>query len=197
MHCQQDGAKNRVSSRNRLWYLGIVTMKILGPSAIRRLLNIWAPFGKNIVVMGLKLNSVEMAHFLAKKGKKVTVVDTGDKFPNRNSAVYNGDREAAERPMAHVRTFCIDELAEMGAQFLLGVKYEEITDKGLVITNKEGKRQTLEADTIVCEADYIPNTELSQKLAGLSAELHLVGDCVEPVGMSEAINNGARIGRTI
>jgi thioredoxin reductase len=85
----------------------------------------------------------------------------------------------------------------MGVPILLGVKYEEITDQGLVIRNKQGEHQTIEADTIVAAATYRPNTELSKALAGIPTELHLVGDCHEPVGILEAIHDGGRIGRLL
>ena len=40
-------------------------------------------------------------------------------------------------------------LNEKGMTMLAGVKYERITDEGLVVTTKEGERKTLEADSII------------------------------------------------
>ena len=52
---------------------------------------------------------------------------------------------------------------------LTGVSYEEITSEGLVITNKEGKKQTIPADTIVLAVGARPNTALLSILEGKGA----------------------------
>ena len=54
---------------------------------------------------------------------------------------------------------------------ITGVKeYVEITDKGLTIVNKDGKKETIEADTIVpalpLTAEHGPLRELSKKRTG-------------------------------
>ena len=48
-----------------------------------------------------------------------------------------------------LKPLLLDWLENKGVLMLAGVTYEEITDKGLVIIDKEGKRRTLEADTII------------------------------------------------
>ena len=73
------------------------------------------------------------------------------------------------------------------------VRYEEITDKGLAITTKEGKRQTIEADTIVPALSLRPNVELLKTLEGKVPEIHLIGDCSEPRLIIDAIGDGSRI----
>ncbi|MDI7259197.1 MAG: FAD-dependent oxidoreductase [Thermodesulfobacteriota bacterium] len=184
------------SFRRSLWYVGMIIMKVFGPSTIRRLLRLYAPFGKKVAVMGLKLHSVEIAHFMAQSGKKVIIVDAGDKIPEQENAVHAGET-TAERPMPQLRARFIQGMLSMGVPILLGVKYEEITPKGLVVRNKQGERQTIEADTIIAAAIYRPNTELFKSLNGIPTELHLVGDCHEPVGILEAIHDGSRIGRIL
>jgi len=80
---------------------------------------------------------------------------------------------------------------------LTGVRYEEITDKGLVIRDKEGQRQNVEADTVVLATGAIPNTELAADLKRQNAAVHLIGDCVTPGKITDAIRDGARVGREI
>ena len=58
---------------------------------------------------------------------------------------------------------------------LTSVKWEEVTDEGLVITTKEGERKTLPADTILLATGFEPNTELFEALEGKFPEIYRVG----------------------
>jgi thioredoxin reductase len=78
---------------------------------------------------------------------------------------------------------------------LPGVRVEEITDPGLTITTKEGKRQTLEADTIVTALPLLPNTKLLRELEGTVPEVYAIGDCKDPHLIVGAIADGSRIAR--
>jgi thioredoxin reductase len=77
------------------------------------------------------------------------------------------------------------------------VNYKEITDEGLVITTKAGKRQTIEADTIVTAMPLQSNNELSKSLEGSVPEFYTIGDCREPHLIVDAIADGSRIARVI
>ena len=88
-------------------------------------------------------------------------------------------------------------LAKKGVTMLTGVKYEEITDKGLVIATKEGKKQIIEADNILPALPLSPNTELLQVIEDKVSEVYPVGDCREPHRILHAIHDGSRVGRLI
>lgn len=88
-------------------------------------------------------------------------------------------------------------LAKKGCTLLSGVKYEEITDKGLAIVTKEGEKQTIEADTILPALRLSPNTALFETLKGKAPEIYLVGDAREPHLILEAIGEGYKIALTI
>jgi thioredoxin reductase len=96
-----------------------------------------------------------------------------------------------------VKQLLLNWLAEKGTTMLTGVKYEEVTDKGLVITTKDGKKQTIEADTIVTALPMLPNTALLESLDGLVPEVYNVGDCHDPQLIVNAVADGSRIGRVI
>lgn len=74
-----------------------------------------------------------------------------------------------------------------------GVKYEEITDKGLTVTIDEGKRQTIAADTILLALPLSPDNRLLQTLKSKNLDLNTVGDCNEPRLILDAIADGPRI----
>ena len=79
-----------------------------------------------------------------------------------------------------------------------GVKeYVEITEKGLTIVNQEGKRQIIEADSIVTALPLTPNDELLNRIKGKVPEVYAVGDCRQPLLIADAIGTGLRTAREI
>jgi 2,4-dienoyl-CoA reductase (NADPH2) len=149
---------------------------------LRPLTKVWMPIGKRVVIMGGNIQGCQTAEFLVKRGRKVTIVDTAEE-------IGEGLLEAFVKP--HL----LNWLDEKGVAMLPGVTYEEITDKGLTITTKEGKKQTLEADTIVTALPLLPNTELLKELDGIVPEVYAIGDCKDPHLIVDAIADGARIAR--
>ena len=88
-------------------------------------------------------------------------------------------------------------LEQKGVPLFSGVKYEEITDKGLTITTKEGEKKILAADTIVPALPMVPDTEFVKSLKGTAPEIYQIGDCGDPALIIDAIGDGSRIGRAI
>lgn len=139
--------------------------------------------GNRVVVIGGELVACETADYLAQKGKIVTIMRRGP------SMAANLNPRARDNLLAR--------LTRNGVTMLTSVRYEEITDRGLVITDKEGNRQNIEADTVVLATGAIQNTELATQLEGQDITLHLIGDCVTPGKIIDAIRDGARVGREI
>ncbi len=155
----------------------------LGPKALGWLTRFWMPIGKRVVVIGGAIQGCELAEFLVKRGRKVTIVDTAE-------AMGEGMTEDDKGQLFKL-------LAKKGATMMTEVKYEEITDKGLAIITKDGKRETLEADTIVLAMPLQPNTDLIKSLIGEVPEVYPIGDCREPRLIADAIADGSRIAYTI
>lgn len=141
-----------------------------------------ATTGSKIVVIGGGLVGCETAEFLAEKGRKVTIVEMLE--------------EMAVEFTSLVRMPLLQRLASKGIDMLTSAICEEITNKGVTVT-KEGKRQNLEADTIVLATGMTANRELVEQLRGKVPEIYAIGDCVEPRRIPEAIADGARVGRAI
>jgi 2,4-dienoyl-CoA reductase-like NADH-dependent reductase (Old Yellow Enzyme family)/thioredoxin reductase len=135
--------------------------------------------GNKVVVIGGELVGCETAEFLADKGKRVTVTRRGP--------------EMALRVGPTLRRFFLDRLREKGVTLLTEIIYNEVTPRGLVVTTKEGERRTIEADAIVLAAGAIPNRGLYEEIKGKAPEVYLVGDCVEPRTIRDAIAEGYRI----
>lgn len=157
--------------------------RLLGPEALNRLTKFWMPIGKRVVIMGGAIQGCELAEFLVKRNRKVTIVDTGED-PGRGMTVDNQRR-------------LLRWLDEKGTVILTRVRYEEITNKGLVVTDKEGKRTTIESDTIIPILPLQPNTGLIKSLEKAAPEFYPVGDCREPRLIADAISDGWEIACTI
>lgn len=137
--------------------------------------------GEKVVIIGGEMVGCETAEFLADRGKKVTVVRRGPRMATKVGAVQ--------------RVRLLARLAEKGVSLLPGVqKYEEITDAGLVLIDRDGQKRTIEADTIVIAAGAKGNIELAKQLEGKISSLYVIGDCAEPRDIMEAIDEGFRVG---
>ena len=85
-----------------------------------------------------------------------------------------------------------------GVTLISGVKeYMEITDKGLTIITNEGKKQTIEADSIVTALPLTPNDALLIGLKAKVREVYAIGDCNEPLLIADAIGTGLRTAREV
>jgi 2,4-dienoyl-CoA reductase (NADPH2) len=157
-------------------------MRFISPRLLRSLTKVWMPIGKRVVIMGGSIQGCQTAEFLVKRGRKVAIVDTAEEIGEGLLGTY-------------IKPHLLNWLDEKGVAMLPGVKYEEITDQGLTITTKEGKRQTIEADTIVTALPLLPNTELLEELDGIVPEVYAIGDCKDPHLVVDAIADGSRIAR--
>ena len=158
-------------------------LKHSNPDSLRSLTKLWMPVGKRVVIIGGGLQGCELAEFLVKRGRKVTMVDTS---PNLGEGLVDMDK-------GHFFVW----LAGKGVTTLAGVKYEEVTDEGLVVTTKKGERQLLEADSILTALPLSPNTGLFDSLKGKVPEVYSIGDSREPRLIIDAIAEGYQIGNTV
>ncbi|MFQ5996168.1 MAG: FAD-dependent oxidoreductase [Dehalococcoidales bacterium] len=139
--------------------------------------------GDRVVVIGGEMVGCETAEFLVERGKKVTVT--------RRSP------EMALGVGRSLRAFFLGRLLEKKITLLPGIRYNEVTSGGLVVTTKEGEKKTIEADTIVLAAGAISDKKLYEDIKGKVAEVYCIGDCVAPRKIREAITEGYRIGLEI
>ena len=155
-------------------------LRFFGPKILRWLTRFYLPLGKTVIIIGGLMHGCEIAEFLVKRGRKVTIVETSDQL---GSGIPEVNRKRL-----------LSWLAKKGVLMLTGVTYEEIVDKGLTIITREGERETLEADTILVATPPIPNTELFNALKSKVREIYLIGDSKEPRTILYAISDGSQIG---
>jgi 2,4-dienoyl-CoA reductase-like NADH-dependent reductase (Old Yellow Enzyme family)/thioredoxin reductase len=139
--------------------------------------------GQHVVIIGGGLVGCETAEFLAKQGKKITVIE-----------MLN---ELAAGVGSSFKVGLIGRLSADGITMMTGVNCKKIFAEGVVITARNGKEQMLAADTVVLAAGAKPDRRLLQEIKGLAPEIYPVGDCVEPRRILEAVSDGHRIGLLI
>jgi 2,4-dienoyl-CoA reductase (NADPH2) len=171
--------KGAVLHRKLKFYL-----KFFGPEKIRDLTRYYMPVGKKVVVIGGAIQGAELAEFLTKRGRKVTVVET-------KPTIGDGMVDA-------LQAYLLIWFRKKGVTLISGVReYVEVTEKGLTLITSDGKRQTIEADSIVTALPLRPNDELLDGLRRRVSEVYAVGDCKEPLLIADAIGTGLRTAREV
>jgi 2,4-dienoyl-CoA reductase (NADPH2) len=153
-------------------------LRFFRPKTLGKLTKLWMPLGKNVVIIGGGLHGCELAEFLVKRGRKITIVEEAE-------TIGEGVPERKKHSLFRW-------LSKKGVIMMAGVKYEQVTDKGLIITTAEGEKVTLEADTVVPAVPLKPNAELMKELEGTAPEIRAIGDCVEPGVIIDATDAGYR-----
>lgn len=157
--------------------------RFFGIKTIAWLTKVWMPIGKQVVVIGGTIHGCELAEFLIKRGRKVAIVHDGGSL---------GEGMTEDDIFRFTKW-----LNKKGVKVMTGVKYEEINNNGLVIKNKDGEHQTIEADTFAMALPLQANTKLADSLKDTTPEFYVIGDCKTPGLMTDAIADGAIIGNMI
>jgi 2,4-dienoyl-CoA reductase (NADPH2) len=158
-------------------------LRFFSPDMLRRLTNLWMPIGKDVVIVGGGIQGCELAEFLVKRGRRVTLVGTEEAF--------------GEEIPEHLRMQLFWWFNKKGVVLMQGVKPIKITQRGLTVLNKDNYAQTLKADTIIPALPMKPNLELYKSLQGKIPEVFVMGDCKEPRLMVDAIGEAYELTRSI
>jgi NADPH-dependent 2,4-dienoyl-CoA reductase/sulfur reductase-like enzyme len=95
------------------------------------------------------------------------------------------------------RILLLPWLEKKGTEILREVSYDRVTDRGLMVTGKDGVQRTIEADTIIVTLPLRPNPALPENLKGLAPEIRVVGDCRQPGLIIDAIADGFVTGKAV
>jgi len=139
--------------------------------------------GKSVVIIGGKIAACQLAEFLVKRGRKVTIVDEEETF---------GEGLVPERKNRLLYWF-----GKKGVTILTGVTCEEITNEGLTVRTRTGERLTLAADAIIPATPLLPNTAVAETIRGKVSEVHLIGDCENPRLIVDAVAGGWKVARDL
>jgi NADPH-dependent 2,4-dienoyl-CoA reductase/sulfur reductase-like enzyme len=138
--------------------------------------------GQHVVVIGGGLVGCETAEFLAQQGKTVTIVEM-------LAEIANGVGHSFKTPL-------LKRLADK-VTIMTGTQCKEIGKNIVVVNGKFAQDQTIPADTVVLAVGAKPNNGLLICSQAIVPEIHIIGDCLEPRRIINAITDGHRVGLTI
>ncbi len=138
--------------------------------------------GQDVVVVGGGAVGCETALWLARQGKRVTVL------------------EMLGEAMADLFVANKRQLTQMmndaGVAVFTGVRIVGATRKGLTIT-QSGKKKIVEADTLVAAVGLTSERGLADQLKDVPSPVHLIGDCSAPGKIQSAIWGAYKLARRI
>lgn len=120
--------------------------------------------GKNVVIIGGGLVGCELAIWLARDGKKVTLVEVQNKL-----LAVNG-------PLCHANSDMLERLVPFsGVEVLTSSKVLNTTEEG-VLVDINGVQKEIKADSVVLAAGYSSESSLYNELKYEFSDIHLIGD---------------------
>ena len=138
--------------------------------------------GQHVVVIGGGLVGCETAEFLAQQGKTVTIVEM-------LAEIANGVGHSFKTPLL--------KRLEAKVTILTGTQCKEIGKNTVVVNGRFAQDQTIPADTVVLAVGAKPNNGLLISAQAIVPEIHIIGDCLEPRRIINAIADGHRVGLTM
>ncbi len=139
--------------------------------------------GKNVVMAGGGLSACDAALELAAEGKSVTIVEmlpevaVGLNFPSRVGL--------------------LKQLAAQGVRILTQHKVKEFRSNGMLAQTSDGGETFIEADTMIVAFGMRPDNDLVAAVKAKWDDVYVVGDCVNPAKIGEAVRAGFNAGRLV
>jgi 2,4-dienoyl-CoA reductase (NADPH2) len=135
--------------------------------------------GEKVVVWGNRKPGIGVALFLARQGKKVTIVG------RESSAGFDINPSFKWRYMVHLK--------RNGVILYNDCDIEAVNENEVIVRTFDGYRFPIECDTvIVSEREANENLKTAVQKEGI--ELFVIGDALVPRSLSNAVHDGYRIG---
>jgi 2,4-dienoyl-CoA reductase (NADPH2) len=138
------------------------------------------PEGHRVVIIGADLVALELAEFLAARGRLVSVLEA-----DKTIAPQLGNKRKTEH---------MDRLDRLGVTLHVRAAVSQIAPDGVDFTPYGGISRRLAADSVVVAGTSQPNAELYEKLVAAlpDAAVHAAGDCTGLGLIRKATEDGAR-----
>jgi 2,4-dienoyl-CoA reductase (NADPH2) len=120
------------------------------------------PLGQRVAVVGADLAAIELAEFLASRGRSVAVLERGP--------------EIAPEVGLKRRTEHMDRLDRLGVSVNTGVQVTQIERSGLRL-QRDGATSFAAADSVILAGEVTADTELFEATRERVEEVHAIGDC--------------------
>jgi 2,4-dienoyl-CoA reductase (NADPH2) len=140
----------------------------------------WMPIGRRVAVIGGDLVALELAEFLASRGRLVSILEAG-----KDIAPEVGNKRKAEH---------MDRLDRLGVTLHVRAVVERITPEAVMFTPAGGALRRLPTDSVVIAGTVEPDTTLFDAVVAAmpGTEVHAAGDCSGLGLIRKATEEGAR-----
>jgi 2,4-dienoyl-CoA reductase-like NADH-dependent reductase (Old Yellow Enzyme family)/thioredoxin reductase len=139
--------------------------------------------GERVLVVGGAAMGAEVAAYMAGQNRKVSLIEMRDEIAP--------DLDPRSRFALH------SLLNQRGVEILKEWKLEKIEDGEVFLVDGNLNRKDVKGDSVVLALGLISNRDLEQELTENFSEFHVIGDCVQPRKVYQAIQEGAFAGRVI
>ena len=156
-------AKKTTATTRLAMRLGRMSRLTSNLELLRRGSQVWMPIGKRVVIIGGELVGLELAEFLAHRGRNVSVLE-------ETTRVGKG--------IPLVRRFrAVDACRDLGVALLTEARDFVIGDRCVSYTNEIGQQRTLAADTVIVAKGASGDESLADALSKAGFAVRRVGDC--------------------
>ncbi|MFT4518698.1 MAG: 2,4-dienoyl-CoA reductase-like NADH-dependent reductase (Old Yellow Enzyme family) [Halioglobus sp.] len=174
-------AKLPAWQRMLLGMSGLLGITRNGP-LVRRLSHFWMPVKKRVCIVGGGLVGVELAEFLAERGREVSVIEEGEKF---------GVELAVVR-----RWRVLEDLQHLGVVMINNTRVAKIQPGKLTLIGAEGETQ-ITADTVILASGATGDLTVADLSRELGYDTHVAGDCSGVSYIEGAIRSAHEVARAL
>lgn len=140
------------------------------------------PVGDRVVVAGGGLTGCEAALDLARKGKKVVIIDMLDKM------------QLADDAPVLLKFGLMEMLERHNVEFITQVKLEEITEQSAIVKEiNTGKQLEIPSDTVVLSLGFKSRSKDAGVFLDLAPDVFVIGDANNPKNLKQAIHDGFNV----
>jgi pyruvate/2-oxoglutarate dehydrogenase complex dihydrolipoamide dehydrogenase (E3) component len=132
--------------------------------------------GDRVVIAGGGGIGCECALHLARQGKKVVVAEMLDEAALDFNFVNRG--------------MLLDLLSQEGVEIRTGARVVEVSDGGITVCDASGSQTAIGADTVVLALGMTPRFAVFDALKDTAPRVVVVGDCVKPRLIMDAVREG-------
>lgn len=150
----------------------------LGP-VVRLITKAWLPLGQRVTIIGAELVGLELAEFLAERGRRVTVID---------------DAKKAGKGLYLVRRMrLLEELQQHGVSILTQAGDISIGHQAVNYTNYRGQQRSVAADHVIVAKGASGDASLAEQFRAAGFKTHAIGDCTGVSYIEGAIEEAAEL----
>jgi len=153
------------------------------PARIRKAADWWLPIGHRVAIVGGDLAAIELAEFLAKRGRDVAVLTSEEMI-----APEIGPKRRLEHEW---------RMERLHVSINTAVAIERIVPSGVELRMPSGKVTALRADTVIVAGEPRADTSLHDALIAAGLKSHAIGDCTGLGLIVKATYEGAEVANAL